>query len=119
MTHTFDPTSGSFPSLDLSNAVIDGFSMNGVDYKAGSMRDVCLSTVRELYKVNKWPMREAMIKKHGFLQAYFYQDVIDAKNPLKVIDNIYMREISQERAYDLLIRTLSYMKVEDFSIDTK
>lgn len=120
MTHTFDLSIKGFsPSIDLASAQIESFSLGGEVFETDTMRDLYLKVVQHYYKTNKWAMREVMIKKHGFLQAYFYQDVIGARNPLNVIDNIYMRQISMERAFDLLVKTLEYMKEEDFQIITK
>lgn len=119
MEFSFDEKKGEFsPSFDPNKEKILSFSFEDKKNKAATVREVFLKYIRFLYQTDKWNLREVMIKKHGFLQAYFYQDK-ESKNPLVVEEGIYLREISQERAYDLLIKTLQHFKPRSFIIVCK
>lgn len=119
MISQFSLTERKFnPGIDFSKEELLSINIGEDKFEVSSPRDAFLKFIQYFYNKKKWVMREVMIKKHGFLQAYFYQDE-NSKNPLKVIDGLYMREISQERAVDLLIKTIIYLKLENFSIEIK
>lgn len=118
MTFRFDAEKGCFEPEINPEAKIQAITIGGTRTETKSWRDAFLAMMIELYSKRKWDVREVMVKKHGFLQPYFYQD-IKSSNKLMVSEGIFMKEISQDRAYDLLLKTAVHFKPTDLKLEAQ